>query len=97
MIPFIVTFLNVSPRLVSCTAGGRRGTAAERVTAVSPARESVPRSVGSVASAASKERQAIRSAVKRVFGCTVEPPNKGHFGANSFVPCGEVVPISEVK
>ena len=24
----------------------------------------------------------------------VEPPNKGHFGANSFV---EVVPISEVK
>ena len=29
--------------------------------------------------------------------CTVEPPNKGHFGANSFVPCREVVPISEVK
>ena len=28
---------------------------------------------------------------------TVEPPNKGHFGANSFVPCKEVVPISEVK
>ena len=28
---------------------------------------------------------------------TVEPPNKGHFGANSFVPCREVVPISEVK
>ena len=27
--------------------------------------------------------------------CTVEPPNKGHFGANSFVPCREVVPISE--
>ena len=26
---------------------------------------------------------------------TVEPPNKGHFGANSFVPCREVVPISE--
>ena len=25
----------------------------------------------------------------------VEPPNKGHFGANSFVPCREVVPISE--
>ena len=21
---------------------------------------------------------------------TVEPPNKGHFGANSFVPCREV-------
>ena len=28
---------------------------------------------------------------------TVEPPNKGHFGGNSFVPCREVVPISEVK
>ena len=28
---------------------------------------------------------------------TVESPNKGHFGANSFVPCKEVVPISEVK
>ena len=28
---------------------------------------------------------------------SVEPPNKGHFGANSFVPCREVVPISEVK
>ena len=28
---------------------------------------------------------------------TVEPPNKGHFGANSFVPCREVFPISEVN
>ena len=28
---------------------------------------------------------------------TVEPPDKGHYGANDFVPCGEVVPISEVK
>ena len=28
---------------------------------------------------------------------TVEPPNKGHFGANSFVACRDVVPISEVK
>ena len=28
---------------------------------------------------------------------TVEPQNKGHFGANSFVSCREVVPISEVK
>ena len=28
---------------------------------------------------------------------TVEPLNKGHFGANSVVPCREVVPISEVK
>ena len=27
---------------------------------------------------------------------TVEPLNKGHFGANNFVPCREVVPISEV-
>ena len=25
------------------------------------------------------------------------PPNKGHSGANSFVPCREVVPISEVN
>ena len=28
---------------------------------------------------------------------TVEPPNKGHFEANRFIPCREVVPISEVK
>ena len=28
---------------------------------------------------------------------TVEPPNKGHYGANDFVPCREVVPMSEVK
>ena len=28
---------------------------------------------------------------------TVEPPNNGHFGDNNFVPCREVVPISEVK
>ena len=33
----------------------------------------------------------------RMNVATVEPPNKGHFGANSFVPCREVVPISEVK
>ena len=26
---------------------------------------------------------------------TVEPPNKGHYGDNDFVPCREVVPISE--
>ena len=32
---------------------------------------------------------------KGYFGDTVEPPSKGHFGANSFVPCREVVPISE--
>ena len=31
---------------------------------------------------------------RHVLG-TVEPPNKGHFGANSFVPCREVVSISE--
>ena len=28
---------------------------------------------------------------------TVESPIKGHFGANSFVPCREVVSISEVN
>ena len=28
---------------------------------------------------------------------TVEPPNKGHFGVNSFVPRREVIPITEVK
>ena len=28
---------------------------------------------------------------------TVEPPNKGHFGGKTFVPCREVVTISEVK
>ena len=29
--------------------------------------------------------------------CKVEPPNKGHCVPNNFVPCGEVVLISEVK
>ena len=29
--------------------------------------------------------------------CIVEPPNKEHCVLNNFVPCGEVVPISEVK
>ena len=28
---------------------------------------------------------------------TVQPPNKGHYGANDFVPCREVIPMSEVK
>ena len=28
---------------------------------------------------------------------TVEPSNKGHYEANSFFPCREVVPISDVK
>ena len=28
---------------------------------------------------------------------TVEPPNKGHFGVNSFVPCREVVSSSEMS
>ena len=28
---------------------------------------------------------------------TVEPPNKGHYGANNLVICREVSPISEVK
>ena len=37
----------------------------------------------------------VETASRHVY--TVEPPNKGHFGANSFVPCREVVPISEVK
>ena len=32
-----------------------------------------------------------------VYTHTVEPPNKGPFGANSFGPYREVVPISEVK
>ena len=32
-----------------------------------------------------------------IFISPVEPPNKGHCGANNFVPCREVVPISEVK
>ena len=27
---------------------------------------------------------------------TVEPPNKGHFGASSFVPCKEDAPCREV-
>ena len=35
--------------------------------------------------------------ISQVKCFTVEPLNKGHFGANSFVPCREVVPISEVK
>ena len=30
-----------------------------------------------------------------MLNTTVEPLNKGHFGANTFVPCREVVPISE--
>ena len=32
-----------------------------------------------------------------VGGYTVELPNKGHFGNESFVLCSEVVPISEVQ
>ena len=31
------------------------------------------------------------------FLYTVEPPNKGHFGGNNFVPCKEAVPVSTVK
>ena len=27
----------------------------------------------------------------------VEPPNKGHYGANDFVPCRDTVSVSEVK
>ena len=40
-----------------------------------------------------KRKRKRREGAER--GNTVEPPNKGHFGANSFVPCREVVPISE--
>ena len=28
------------------------------------------------------------------FTATMEPPNKGHYGANDFVTCREVVPTS---
>ena len=28
---------------------------------------------------------------------TVEPPNKGHYGANVFVPCREVVPMYNLR
>ena len=33
---------------------------------------------------------------EHTFVYTVEPPNKEDFGANRFVPCRDVVPISEV-
>ena len=33
----------------------------------------------------------------KIVSTTVEPPNKRYFEAKSFVPCREVVPISEVK
>ena len=38
-----------------------------------------------------KQSQVLNSAFDMCI--TVEPPNKGHFGANSFVPCTEVVPM----
>ena len=31
-----------------------------------------------------------------IYLTTVEPPRKGHFGEMVYVPCREVVPISEV-
>ena len=34
--------------------------------------------------------------VNKGHACTVEPPNKGHFGNGPLVLCSEVVPISEV-
>ena len=34
--------------------------------------------------------------MNETYKITVEPPNKGHFGDNLFVPCREVVPISGV-
>ena len=40
-------------------------------------------------------REMVRRVSPPVVIPTVEPPNKEHFGANSFVPCREVVPISE--
>ena len=51
-----------------------------------------------------REREYIQNGAKQsgtlnkdsVFS-KVEPQNKGHFVANSFVPCRGVVPISEVK
>ena len=39
----------------------------------------------------------MHTAIRKVSNGTVEPPNKGHYGAKDFVPCREVVPISEVK
>ena len=35
--------------------------------------------------------------IQYLHDATPEIPNKGHFGANIFVPCREVIPISEVK
>ena len=32
----------------------------------------------------------------QLYGSTVEPPNKGHFGNGPLVLCSKVVPISEV-
>ena len=38
-----------------------------------------------------------RTLLPSVLKTTVEPLNKGHYEAKDFVPCREVVPISEVK
>ena len=48
------------------------------------------------------EREAREAAATSAFiSCDIKnysgTSNKGHFGANSLVPCREVVPISEVK
>ena len=42
-------------------------------------------------------KQACACPVKYRMQHTVEPLSKGHFRANSFFPCREVVPISEVN
>ena len=39
----------------------------------------------------------VRKTIQYHESFLVEPLNKGHFGANSFVLFREVVPISEVK
>ena len=40
--------------------------------------------------------QTLETHTQRISLTTVEPPNKGHYGGG-FVPCREVVLISEVK
>ena len=77
---------SMPPRSNSYHPGLKRGKAFDRVVSLS-------------------HRISIMSPLHHCFSCsiglnyvyTVGPPNKGHFGANRFVPCREVVPISEVK
>ena len=44
-----------------------------------------------------ERKHVIMYKFQRSTAYTEEPSNKEHFEANSFVPCREVVPISEVK